>query len=354
MSFEKVALIFGTRPEVIKLYPVYLELRNRNIETLLISTGQQRHLLEDTLRSLDVTPDYALDLMTDNQSPSEFLSRATSSIAQLFQTLTPDLVLVQGDTLSAYAGAQAGYFTQIQVGHVEAGLRSHSLYSPWPEEGIRRAIDSFSNFLWVPTENDLVSHEPDQKCFVTGNTVVDALRIISQPSERKTNKDKNILVTLHRRESFGQVLTSAISELINYQGLTKYNMTFIQHPNPNVLKSLNEADIWSSSIKVVAPIPYVDFIQELRSCDLLITDSGGLQEEATVLNIPTIILRETTERNSAITPGRSKLSAPNGIDIKRDAEELLSHKLTHNENLNEFGDGYAAKRIVDSLCGVTK
>lgn len=353
MSFKKVALIFGTRPEVIKLYPVFLELKDRNIETLLISTGQQRHLLEDTLRSLEITPNYELDLMTDNQSPSEFLSRATSAISALFQSLTPDLVLVQGDTLSAYAGAQAGYFAQIQVGHIEAGLRSHSLYSPWPEEGIRRAIDSFSNFLWVPTEGDLVSHEPDQKCFVTGNTVVDALRIISHPSERKTNEKKNILVTLHRRESFGKVLTSAISELIRYQELTNYNMTFIQHPNPNVLKSLNEADIWSSSITVVPPIPYVDFIQELSRCDLLITDSGGLQEEATVLKIPTIILRDTTERNSALTPGRSKLSAPNGECIMRDAEELLSNGTTHNENANEFGDGFAAKRIVDSLYGVS-
>ena len=353
MSFKKIAIIFGTRPEVIKLYPVYLELQNRNIQTILISTGQQKHLVEDTLLSLKLTPNFELDLMTENQSPSEFLSRATSSLSELFDTFTPDLVLVQGDTLSAYAGAQAGYFARIQVGHVEAGLRSHSLYSPWPEEGIRRAIDSFSNFLWVPTESDFISHEPDQRCLVTGNTVVDALRIISRPPEKFIANNKSILVTLHRRESFGEVMTSAIRELIKYQNLTKYNMTFIQHPNPNVLKSLNEADIWSSSINVVPPIPYVDFIQELSRYDLLITDSGGLQEEATVLGIPTIILRETTERNSAVTPGRSKLSAPNGASIESDAQELLENRPVQNDSQFEFGDGYAAKRIVDSLLGVS-
>ena len=336
MSFKKIAIIFGTRPEVIKLYPVYLELQNRNIQTILISTGQQKHLVEDTLLSLKLTPNFELDLMTENQSPSEFLSRATSSLSELFDTFTPDLVLVQGDTLSAYAGAQAGYFARIQVGHVEAGLRSHSLYSPWPEEGIRRAIDSFSNFLWVPTESDFISHEPDQRCLVTGNTVVDALRIISRPPEKFIANNKSILVTLHRRESFGEVMTSAIRELIKYQNLTKYNMTFIQHPNPNVLKSLNEADIWSSSINVVPPIPYVDFIQELSRYDLLITDSGGLQEEATVLGIPTIILRETTERNSAVTPGRSKLSAPNGASIESDAQELLENRPVQNDSQFEF------------------
>lgn len=351
MSFKRVAIVVGTRPEVIKCYPVLVELRERNIETYLISTGQQRDLIAETFESLLLTPDINLNLMTENQTPADFLSRAISELSAIFAKLEPDIVLVQGDTLSAFAGAQTAYLSSIQLGHIEAGLRSHALYSPWPEEGIRRAIDSLSNFLWVPTQMDVLDCEPDQECIVTGNTVVDALRLIHSRFSPVPKNHKRILVTLHRRESFGITMTKALQSLVEYSENCEHEIIFIQHPNPNVYKSVNAAKMKESRIEISKPIPYVTFIKLLQDCDLLITDSGGLQEEATILGIPTLILRETTERLAAITEGRSLLSSPDGGNLEKDANYLINlNKTTHDVNL-AFGDGYAAKRIVDSITG---
>lgn len=352
MKFKKVAIVVGTRPEVIKFYPVLVELHNRNINTLLISTGQQKDLIAETFESLLIHPDIDLNLMTENQTPAAFLTRTINELSSIFSKEEFDLVLVQGDTLSAFAGAQAAYLCSIKLGHVEAGLRSHSLYSPWPEEGIRRAIDAISNFLWVPTEDDVIECEPDQECIVTGNTVVDALRLIRSSSSAEVIEDKQIIVTLHRRESFGIIMTKALEALVEYSKTCEYKILFIQHPNPNVQNSVSAARIKESRIEISPPIPYARFIKLLQNCKLLITDSGGLQEEATILGIPTLILRDTTERAAAITEGRSLLSSPDGRSLAADANHLINiNKSSHVLNL-VFGDGYAAKKIVDSVFGV--
>jgi len=351
VKFEKVAIVAGTRPEVIKCYPVLAELRNRNINTLFISTGQQKELLAETLDSLQISPDIDLNLMTENQTPAAFLTRTISELSSIFSKEEPDLILVQGDTLSAFAGAQAAYLNSIKLGHIEAGLRSHSLDSPWPEEGIRRAIDSISNFLWVPTEADVLVCEPDQECLVTGNTVVDALRLIRSNSPTVVTERKKIIVTMHRRESFGKTMTKALEALVEYSKKCEHEILFIQHPNPNVQKSVIEAKIKESRIEISQPIPYVSFIKLLQSCNLLITDSGGLQEEATILGIPTLILRESTERAAAITEGRSLLSSPDGKLLEAHANFLINvDKSSQGMNL-VFGDGFAAKKIIDSIFG---
>jgi len=346
---KRVAIICGTRPEVIKLYPVHQDLLNRGFNITLISTGQQQQLLKETFDSLNFFPDIDLALMTVNQSPTKFLTAAMTEISTVLLEKLTDFVIVQGDTLSAYAGAFSAYLNQIPVGHVEAGLRSHDLSSPWPEEGIRRSIDSISSILWVPTSGDQIKIETDQRMFVTGNTVVDSLRLIVNKSQEKHLPQNKILVTLHRRESFGDTMTSALRELIKLSLEIPHRIVFIQHPNPNVEISLKEAKLLDSRIEVIKPIPYVDFIQELRSCDLLITDSGGLQEESTVLGIPALILRDKTERNAAIRKGMSKLSPPNGELLVKDAIEILNQNTKALAPSTSFGDGFASQRIVDSI-----
>lgn len=348
METHRIAIVVGTRPEAIKCFPLVRELKNQNIETILISTGQQRQLIKETLSSLKMSPDYDLDLMTVNQSPAGFLTKALGALDVIFENTSPTLVIVQGDTLSAYAGALCAYFRRIPIGHVEAGLRSHDLYSPWPEEGIRRGIDSIANYLWVPTSEDVLKVEKDQKVSIVGNTVVDALRILlnENPSERE--KKDLIIVTLHRRESFGELMTLAMRSLIELSKTTTHEIVFIEHPNPNVRKSIQESELEATRIKIMSPIPYLDFIKIFESCALLITDSGGLQEEATVLGIPTVILREKTERISALDPSRSKLSPPDGSELVTDSLDLMNRSRT-KVNFTTFGDGFTSARIVSEI-----
>jgi UDP-N-acetylglucosamine 2-epimerase (non-hydrolysing) len=349
MTGKKVAIVCGTRPEAIKLFPVHLELLHQGFDVCFISTGQQEQLLKETFQSLGMVPDIELGLMTNNQSPGLFLASAISALTATLIEISADFIIVQGDTLSAFAGAMSGYLSKVPVGHVEAGLRSHDLHSPWPEEGIRRSIDSISSILWAPTSDDFIKTEPDQILEVTGNTVVDALRLIATDANNGNSPEDKILVTLHRRESFGPVMTNAIKELIKLSHVIQHRIIFVQHPNPNVAISAKDAELDGSRIEVISPVPYIDFIKELQTCKLLITDSGGLQEESTVLGIPTIILREKTERTAAVIEGMSKLSPPDGKQLIEDSLIFLNRDQPKSDKSENFGDGFASLRIVKSV-----
>ena len=347
----RIALIVGTRPEVLKLYPLLVELRNRDVEHVLISTGQQRDLVKQTLKSLSIIPDVDLDLMKMNQTPQEFLSSALKNLNECFMTMKPSLVIVQGDTTSALAGAMAGYLNQVDVGHVEAGLRSHNLLSPWPEEGFRRAIDSISTFLWYPSAESVRAQELDQKSLVTGNTIVDTLRLLFDKPVSVQKDIRKVLVTLHRRESFNQTIESAMSFIKELSTDAKFNVVFVEHPNPNVTNAINATGLRNSKVKIIQPLGYLEFITLINQVDLIITDSGGLQEEARTLNKPIIVLRENSERMEALDGKLFRLSNPDGSDIQRDVLEIekLLGESPLSMDKNPFGDGYSAQKIVQHL-----
>lgn len=347
----KVVLVAGTRPEFLKIYPIIVELRNQGVDYLLISTGQQRDLAKQALKSLDLVPDVDLSLMQENQTPDQFLTSAIKKLDQEFAEYKPNFVIVQGDTSSALAGALAGYFKKIPVGHVEAGLRSHNLYSPWPEEGFRRLIDSISSILWFPTENSVRGLEKDQSGTVVGNTIVDMLRIKSDQKTEIVFNPNRIIVTLHRRESFETTLESALRQIKKIASASKYEFVFIQHPNPNIGRLLKKVDFSGSTLKVVDPLPYLEFIDLMRNSGVVVTDSGGLQEEARSLQVPLLVMRDTSERMEAIDGGKYRLTHPDGSGLEEDLTQVTSIGQLPNSTFedNPFGDGYSAKRIVDEI-----
>ena len=349
MTYD-VAIIIGTRPEAIKMFPVIHELRQREVPIRVISTGQQKHLLEMTLFSLGIQPDIELDLMVNEVTNTSMVESAVHNLTKLFRKESPRIVLVQGDTFSAMAGAISGYLNRIPVGHVEAGLRSHDLNSPWPEEGARRAIDAISTLLWVPTLEDLVLVAQDQRVSVTGNTIVDSLRMLLSSTQADSYDKPYILITLHRRESFGETLERALISIIELSETLELEFIFIQHPNPQVTKAVKNSGLEKSKVKIIEPVAYIDFLKILSNSVLLITDSGGLQEEASVLGKPMVILREKTERGNAIVDGISKLSHPDGSELKKDVSQLLEVTQLKNEmNFQIFGDGFASTRIVNDV-----
>jgi UDP-N-acetylglucosamine 2-epimerase (non-hydrolysing) len=347
----KVVFVAGTRPEILKIYPIIVELKNRGIDYLLISTGQQRDLLAQTLNSLKLNPDVDLNLMQDNQTPDQFLTSTLERLNREFATHKPSFIVVQGDTSSALAGALAGYSKKIPVGHVEAGLRSHNLYSPWPEEGFRRLIDSISTILWFPTENSMRALEGDQSGIVVGNTIVDMLRIRTVQDSVISYDENRILITLHRRESFETTLEDALRQIKLIASESSFEVIFIVHPNPNIGKMLKKIDFIGTNLKVVEPLPYLEFIDLMSKSGVVITDSGGLQEEARSLQVPLLVMRDNSERMEAIDGEMYRLTPPDGSKLREDILKVLSYgrKPTSISSKNPFGDGFSAKRIVDSI-----
>lgn len=347
----KVALVAGTRPEFLKIYPVIVELKNQGVDHILISTGQQRDLAKQALNSLGLKPQIDLNLMQENQTPDQFLTSTIEKLNEVFTTHNPNFVIVQGDTSSALAGALAGYFNKIPVGHVEAGLRSHNLYSPWPEEGFRRLIDSISSILWFPTENSLRVLEKDQSGSVVGNTIVDMLRIKSEQQSEIIYNQNRIIVTLHRRESFETTLENALKKIMAIASESSHEIIFIKHPNPNIGRMLKKVNFSGPNLKVIDPLPYLEFIDLMRKSGAVITDSGGLQEEARSLQVPLLVMRDTSERMEAIDGQKYCLTEPDGSKLKEDLARVIS--LGKSPKLitetNPFGDGFSAKRIVDGI-----
>ena len=359
----KVLVLFGTRPEVIKLAPVIHELRKKFFQTIVVSSSQHKQLLVPFLKALEVDVDFDLGVMKRNQTPADVCSRILSKLDKILSSEKPDLILVQGDTTTTLAGALAGFYRRIPVGHVEAGLRSGNLMSPFPEEMNRRVVSQIASFHFAATEknrrNLLAEDVASDKIFVTGNPVVDAMKkMLKQlaPGEKieqlikSTEGKKRLLVTTHRRESFGPVMTANLRILRDFVDRHEnVCMFFPVHPNPNVKAAAKEILGKCPRIFLIEPLDYGDFLALMKSAWLIVSDSGGVQEEAPSLGKPLLVLRENTERPEAIRAGVSKLIGNNPGALKRLLEENYAVDTwikSVKEVANPFGDGRSAARIV--------
>ena len=359
----KVLVLFGTRPEAIKLAPVIHELRKKFFQTIVVSSSQHKQLLKPFLAQLDIDVDFDLGVMKRDQSPTDVCSRVMAKLDKVLDLEQPDLILVQGDTTTTLAGALAGFYRRIPVGHVEAGLRSGNLMSPFPEEMNRRVVSQIASFHFAATEknrrNLLAEDVPSEKVFVTGNPVVDAMKYMLKnlaPSPeiaaliKKTEGKKRLLVTTHRRESFGETMTGNLKVLRDFVDKRKnVCMFFPVHPNPNVKRIAKEILGKRDRIHLLEPLDYSDFLAVMKSAWLIVSDSGGVQEEAPSLGKPLLVLRENTERPEAIRSGVSKLVGNNPGALKQFLEENYSVETwikSVREVANPFGDGKSAARIV--------
>lgn len=361
----KVLVLFGTRPEAIKLAPVIHELDRRGFETLVVSSSQHKSLLTPFLRSLDIRVDVDLGVMKKDQSPNDVCSRVVAKLDKILVAEQPDMVVVQGDTTTALAGALAAFNRKIAVGHVEAGLRSGDLMSPFPEEMNRRLITQMGTLHFAATEmnrsNLLAENVPAEGVIVTGNPVVDSLHAMLRglkPSERISNiladtaTKKRILLTTHRRESFGEAMSGNLKVLRQFvERHEDVCVLFPVHPNPNVRAVTSEILGDTPNVHLLDPLDYSDFLALMRSAWLVVSDSGGVQEEAPSLGKPLLVIRENTERPEALESGVAKLVGK-PAELRRQLEENYAADtwLRSVEAIdNPFGDGRAAERIVKAI-----
>ena len=366
---KPITILFGTRPEAIKLAPVIRELKKQEISHRVIHTGQHMELAEQILTTFDITPDHRLSLMTEAQQPLDLLQRLLATLPKLISPENTGMVLVQGDTTSALAGALTAHHQKVPVAHLEAGLRSHDRMQPFPEESNRTLISHIADIHFAPTagarQNLLAENIDPDTIHVTGNSVVDALHYIlehssSTPEEiRKkyvANQEKNskqakgklILLTTHRRENFGEPLKhifGAIRDIADAH--PEYTVLFPSHPNPNVQQALSMLKD-SQNIHVIEPLSYEEFVPLMAAADLILTDSGGIQEEAPALGTPVFVLRNKTERPELLASGAGKMI---GTARDRIVEEVKNHFTTYQPNKTHeiFGDGHTAERVVGVL-----
>jgi UDP-N-acetylglucosamine 2-epimerase (non-hydrolysing) len=362
----KVLTIFGTRPEAIKVAPVIIELLKHpnNIKVITCSTGQHRELLEGIFNLFKIRLDYDLKLMMDNQSLFQITNKLFKGLTSVIEKEKPDWILAQGDTTSVMVASILSYYGKIKFGHIEAGLRTNNLYSPFPEEGNRIIADNIAHRLWAPTtisaENLIKGGINKSKIIITGNTVIDSLRIASEMPDNFDNSiskkylgKKLVLITVHRRESFGTGLIN-IFEAIRSLAKTYSGLTFVYpvHFNPNVRKFANELLKNIQNLDLIEPIPYIYFIHLMKQSHLILTDSGGLQEEAPFFNVPVLVMRDTTERPEGIHAGVAALIGTKKDKIIEEVKKVLDNKTIYKNMttaVNPYGDGFAAKRIVKSI-----
>lgn len=366
----KCMFIFGTRPEIIKLAPVILSMKQRPdvFDCLLVDTGQHRELGHQALDIFNLHADISLELMSENQGVSEFLALALSKLDSIITKNSPDWVIVQGDTETALAGALAGFNHKIPVAHVEAGLRTHDLMAPYPEEGNRQMISRITSLHFAPTQGakTLLMEEgiPQEKILVTGNTVVDAVHWIHDTfqieGERLArsivgNAKRVVLTTLHRRESFGEPLVGMLEAIRELALDPSLGLTFLfpVHLNPEVAHTVHAILGNQRNIKLLPPLDYKTMLALMPFSWLILTDSGGLQEEAPCFSVPVFVLRNLTERPEGIEAGIAKLIGTDKTEIIRVVKELTHDKITYQQmcsGRNPYGDGHAAQAIVDRLC----
>lgn len=369
---RKILLIFGTRPEAIKMAPLFHELNSSNFfETKICVTGQHRDMLDQVLTLFNIKPSFDLNIMQVGQDLTDVTSKILVGLRELFLSYQPDLVLVHGDTATTFAATLACYFHKIKVGHIEAGLRTHNLYAPWPEEGNRHLTGTISNYHFAPTEmakeNLLKENINENDIFVTGNTVIDALhyviKIIQSNQELQESfntqfssinwSKKIVLITGHRRENFGQGfenICQAIQELSEQYPDVQF--IYPMHMNPNVREPVTHYLSNNSNIFLIEPLDYLPFVYLMNESYLILTDSGGIQEEAPSLGKPVLVMRETTERPEAVAVGTVKLVGTDKNLIKQEVSILLSDQEKYqsmSELHNPYGDGQACKRIVEIL-----
>ena len=360
---KKVMLVFGTRPEAIKMCPLVNELKKRkNIDTIVCVTGQHRQMLDQVLEAFSVVPDYDLSIMKDKQTLFDVTVNILERIKTVLEEVKPDVVLVHGDTSTTFVTALACFYLQIPVGHVEAGLRTYNIYSPYPEEFNRQAVSIISQYNFAPTElskqNLLKEGKNPKSIYVTGNTAIDALKTTvrtdyTHPELDWANDSRLIMITAHRRENLGEPMRhmfKAIRRVMDEHPDVK--AIYPIHMNPVVREIANEYLGDDDRIHIIEPLDVLDFHNFLSRSYLILTDSGGIQEEAPSLGKPVLVMRDTTERPEGIAAGTLKLVGTEEETIYKEFSRLLSDKDEYeamSKASNPYGDGHASERIADVL-----
>ena len=390
---KKVMLVFGTRPEAIKMCPLVKEFQKhpKEFETIVCVTGQHREMLDQVLTIFDVKPDYDLNIMKQGQDLYDVTARVLTGMRDVFKECKPDVVLVHGDTTTSTAAALAAFYQQIPVGHVEAGLRTHNIYSPWPEEMNRQITGRIATYDFAPTplsEKNLQEEKAHGQIFVTGNTVIDALHMVVdklkndpklaaeqenvlraagydvtrlQPSAISHQPSRKlVLITGHRRENFGDGFISMVTAMKDLS--EKYpdvDFVYPMHLNPNVRKPIHEVfgeDLTRPNFFFIEPLQYLEFVYLMEKSTVVLTDSGGIQEEAPGLGKPVLVMRDTTERPEALKSGTVHLVGTNHDLIVNEVSTLLDDAVAYekmSKAVNPYGDGKACSRIVRALNGET-
>ena len=363
MDKIKVMTVFGTRPEAIKMAPLVKELKKRaEIECIVCVTAQHRQMLDQVLEVFDIKPDYDLDIMRQGQTLSDITSRALKGLEEVIKEVKPNIVLVHGDTTTTFAGALAAYYNQVDIGHVEAGLRTWNKYSPYPEEMNRQMVGVMADMHFAPTENSknslLKEGKKTDTIYVTGNTAIDALATTiredyTHPVFEWLGEDKLILLTAHRRENLGEPMRHmfrAIKRIVDeFEGI---KVVYPVHLNPKVREVADEILGNDERIKLIEPLEVLDFHNFINRAHIILTDSGGIQEEAPGLGKPVLVLRDTTERPEGIEAGTLKLAGTDEETIYSLTKELLTNQEVYekmSKATNPYGDGHASERIVDSI-----
>ena len=381
---KKVMLVFGTRPEAIKMCPLVKEFQKRNdeFETVVCVTGQHREMLDQVLRIFEVTPDYDLNIMKQGQDLTDVTARVLTGMRDVFKECKPDVVLVHGDTTTSTATALAAFYAQIPVGHVEAGLRTHNLMSPWPEEMNRQVTGRIATYNFSPTplsEKNLKAESALGDIYVTGNTVIDALHMVVDKLQndatltaeqnkvlldagydisRLANGKKLVLITGHRRENFGDGFIRMVTAMKDLsEKYTDVDFVYPMHLNPNVRKPIHEVfgeDLTHPNFFFIEPLQYLEFVHLMSMATIVLTDSGGIQEEAPGLGKPVLVMRDTTERPEALASGTVHLVGTDYDKIVNEVSTLLDDAAAYermSKAVNPYGDGQACRRIADALVG---
>lgn len=361
---KRILVVFGTRPEAIKMCPLVKALRSHpdDFEVTVCVTGQHREMLDQVLDAFSIVPDYDLEIMKSRQTLFDVTTTILSSIREVYETVVPDVVLVHGDTTTSFAAALAAFYLQIPVGHVEAGLRTYNIDSPFPEEFNREAVDLISKYYFAPTstaeDNLLKEGKNPAQVFVTGNTGIDALKTTIRTDYTNEYIDwavgsRLLLVTAHRRENLGEPMRQMFSALKRIvEAFDDVKMLYPMHPNPLVRETAIEVLGHVDRIKLIEPLDVIPFHNILAHSHLVLTDSGGIQEEAPGLGKPVLVMRDTTERPEGVAAGTLKLVGTNEDDIFRACSKLLREKEAYAEMAhaaNPYGDGQASERIAAIL-----
>ena len=380
---RKIMLVFGTRPEAIKMAPLVKEFQKnpQDFKTIVCVTGQHREMLDQVLKIFEIMPDYDLNIMKQGQDLYDVTARVLTGMRDVFKECKPDVVLVHGDTTTSTAAALAAFYQQIPVGHVEAGLRTHNIYSPWPEEMNRQITGRIATYNFSPTplsEKNLKEEKAHGQIFVTGNTVIDALHMVVKRLKedealaqeqvnvlaeagydvtRLTNGKKLVLITGHRRENFGEGFISMVTAMKDLsEKYLEVDFVYPMHLNPNVRKPIHE--VFGEDLSIyknfffIEPLQYLEFVYLMEKSTIVLTDSGGIQEEAPGLGKPVLVMRDTTERPEALESGTVHLVGTNHDLIVSEVSSLLDDPIAYDKMskaVNPYGDGKACERIVDAL-----
>ncbi len=360
---KKVMSVFGTRPEAIKMAPLVKELEKREgIESIVCVTAQHREMLDQVLKTFDIKPDYDLDIMKKGQTLSDITGRVLKGLEEVIIEAKPDILLVHGDTTTTFAAGLAAFYQQVAVGHVEAGLRTYDKYSPFPEEMNRQMVDCFTDLYFAPTdlskENLIKEGKSEEKIFVTGNTVIDAMKTTVNEDYKNDILDwasdsRMILLTSHRRENLGNPMRNIFKAV---DRITKefddIKVIYPIHLNPKVREIAKEVFDGNEKVKLIEPLEVFDFHNFQKASYLILSDSGGIQEEAPSLGKPVIVLRDTTERPEGIDAGTLVLAGTDEENVYRITKELLTNEEKYkkmSKAVNPYGDGHASERIVDEI-----